>query len=163
MDALGGSNASLESVAHIIQVALTPVFLLAGLANLLAAFSTRLGRVADRVDRLSEEIARAEGADAARLSRQLAFLVRRSILLDVAVVLGALGGGATCAAVIILLVGFLYDTDVARLSFLVFGGAVALTILALNAFLIEMLMAGMGLRAQARFSRDGGDRAARRD
>src|SRR5271157_2958696 len=40
---------SVDSVAHVIQVALTPVFLLSGIASLLGVLSTRLARVADRV------------------------------------------------------------------------------------------------------------------
>jgi len=40
----------LDSVAHVIQVALTPIFLLSGIAALLNVFSARLARVADRVD-----------------------------------------------------------------------------------------------------------------
>lgn len=153
MDQIANSSASLEDLAHIIQVALTPVFLLAGLANLLAVFSTRLGRVADRVDRLGEEIETAEGAHAVRLSRQLTYLVRRSTALDIAVVLGALGGGATCASVLILLVGFLTSTSIARALFVAFALAVAFTICALTAFLIELLMAGRSLRAEARLAR----------
>jgi hypothetical protein len=46
---------SLETVAHIVQLALTPVFLLSGIAALLNVFSTRLGRVADQADRLSQQ------------------------------------------------------------------------------------------------------------
>jgi hypothetical protein len=46
---------SVDSVAHVIQVALTPVFLLSGIASLLAVLSTRLARVADRVDALAEQ------------------------------------------------------------------------------------------------------------
>ena len=65
MFALKEAGGSLEEVAHIIQVALTPVFLLSGLAGLLSVFSTRLGRVADKVDTLSEAIAAAEDDAAA--------------------------------------------------------------------------------------------------
>ena len=45
--------ATVESVAHVIQMALTPVFLLSGIASLLGVLSTRLARVADRVDALA--------------------------------------------------------------------------------------------------------------
>src|SRR5712664_2121643 len=51
----------LDTVAHIIQVALTPVFLLSGIATLLNVFSTRLARVADRVDQITTGV---EGTDA---------------------------------------------------------------------------------------------------
>jgi hypothetical protein len=47
-------QSSVESVTHVIQVALTPVFLLTAVAALLNVFSTRLGRVADRVDGTGE-------------------------------------------------------------------------------------------------------------
>ncbi len=154
MDLLNDTAASLEAVAHTIQVALTPVFLLAGLANLLAVFSTRLGRVADKVDRLSEAIGAAEGERAVMLSRQLTYLVQRSTTLDIAVVLGSLGGAATCASVLVLLVGFLWDKSIAPTLFAVFGSALVFTLGALIAFVIEMLMAGRGLRAEARLSRD---------
>jgi hypothetical protein len=43
---------------RVIQAALTPVFLLAAVAALLNVFSTRLGRVADRVDLLSADLQR---------------------------------------------------------------------------------------------------------
>src|SRR4029453_11828036 len=42
----------------VIQAALTPVFLLTAVAALLNVFSTRLGRVADRVDLLSADLQR---------------------------------------------------------------------------------------------------------
>ena len=51
---------SVDSVAHVIQVALTPVFLLSGIASLLGVLSTRLARVADRVDALAEQLKRAD-------------------------------------------------------------------------------------------------------
>ncbi len=152
MFALKEAGGSLEEVAHIIQVALTPVFLLSGLAGLLSVFSTRLGRVADKVDTLSQAIAAADDAEAAELSEQFDYLRKRSVALDIAVVLGALGGGATCAAVLALFVGFLFEIEIARILFLLFGSALLFTLAALVAFVIEMLMAGQGLRAKVRRS-----------
>jgi len=85
------------SVTRVIQLALTPVFLLTAVAALLNVFSTRLGRVADRVDLLSVDLQRG-ASDTEFLSAQLDFLRRRSLILDVAVVLATVGGAATCAA-----------------------------------------------------------------
>jgi hypothetical protein len=51
-----GSDQS--SVTRVIQLALTPAFLLTAVAALLNVFSTRLGRVADRVDLLSADLQR---------------------------------------------------------------------------------------------------------
>ena len=71
-----------QSSVSVIQLALTPVFLLAAVAALLNVFSTRLGRVADRVDLLSAELQRG-AADTEFLSAQLDRLRRRSLILDV--------------------------------------------------------------------------------
>jgi hypothetical protein len=51
-------QSSVENVTHVIQVALTSVFLLTAVAALINVFSTRLGRVADRVDQLSASMQR---------------------------------------------------------------------------------------------------------
>jgi hypothetical protein len=82
------------------------------------------------------------------LTEQLSHLRRRSIALDAAVVLGAIGGAATCASVFTLFVGALRDATVASVLFTAFGIAVACTIGAITAFTVEMLLAGSGVRAE---------------
>ena len=140
---------SLDLVAHVVQVALTPIFLLSGIATLLNVFSTRLARVADRVDEILKAIEVADAAeDVALLAARLSHLRRRSIALDAAVLLGALGGVATCASVFTLFVGALRDATVASVLFTTFGAAVACTIAAIAAFTAEMLMTGSGVRAE---------------
>jgi|SRR5450755_1325677 hypothetical protein len=91
----GIDPSSLDNVTHVIQVALTPIFLLSGIAALLNVFSTRLGRVADRVDQLAVRLK--SDAMSEELSADFSHLRRRSFILDVAVVLGAMGGAATCS------------------------------------------------------------------
>jgi hypothetical protein len=142
-------TASLDSVAHVIQVALTPVFLLSGIAALLNVFSTRLGRVSDRVDRLADDLAKADGTAPREIARQLVQLRLRSRLLDAAVVLAGLAGVAVCGATLTLFVGALRDRAAASLLFLLFGGSLLLTLAALAAFTGEMLVAGRGLRETA--------------
>src|SRR5271163_3768678 len=93
-----GYPETVDNIAHVIQVALTPVFLLSGIASLLSVFSTRLARVADRVDALSEKLEEADMTERARLQERLTYLRRRSHVLDAAVMLGTLGGAATCLA-----------------------------------------------------------------
>ena len=50
---------AVDSVAHIIQVALTPVFLLSGIGALLNVFNTRLSRVSDHREHV-EDLLRGE-------------------------------------------------------------------------------------------------------
>jgi hypothetical protein len=138
-----------ENVTRVIQLALTPIFLLTAVAALLNVFSTRLGRVADRVHLLSADLQRG-AADTEFLSAQLDFLRTRSLILDVAVVLATVGGVATCAAALVLFLGELRDADVKALLFGLFGAAIVFTITALVAFAVEMIMAGRGLRVVVR-------------
>ena len=100
---------TVESVAHVIQVALTPVFLLSGVASLLGVLSTRLARVADRVDALAEQLEADGPIDRRKLRLRLAYLRRRSHVLDAAVMMGTLGGVATSCAALLLFVGTLRD------------------------------------------------------
>src|SRR5205814_9945704 len=115
----GGS--ALDPVAHTSQVALTPVFLLSGIATLLNVFSTRLARVSDRVHRVLEALSDADAVQAKALEAQLAHLHRRSVALDIAVVLDALGGAATCGAVLTLFVGALREETVLSMLFGISG------------------------------------------
>ena len=139
--------ASVDDIVHVIQVALTPVFLLSGIASLLAVFATRLGRVADKVDALTDGLDCASQEERALILRRLNYLRRRSHALDAAVVLGALAGVSTSTAALLLFVGTLRNGAGSTLMFLAFGGALVFTIGALAFFLLEMLMASRGIRA----------------
>jgi hypothetical protein len=66
--------------------------------------------------------------------------------LDTAVVLSALSGGLTCVTVLVLFLGELRGTAAARYLFLSFGVAICLTMAALAAFVIEMLLAARVIR-----------------
>jgi Protein of unknown function (DUF2721) len=145
------SSTEPDSIAHIIQVALAPAFLLSALATLLNVFSTRLGRIADKVDALSAEAARIERAKAAdaearRLSRRRTYLRRRSFVLDIAVALASLGSCLIGVAVLTLFVGALRDAAAASVLFACFGAALLCTVAAIAAFMTEILMAGRGVR-----------------
>ena len=146
----GFDSSSLENVIHVIQVALTPVFLLTALAALLNVFSTRLGRVTDRVDEIGATLQNATATDAQFLSARLDYLKRRSLVLDVAVVLATIAGVATSAAALVLFVGALREAVVRSMLYVLFGGALLFAIAALLAFAVEMMMAGRGLRAIVR-------------
>src|SRR6202050_171020 len=149
---------SVDSVAHVIQVALTPVFLLSGVASLLGVLSTRLGRVADRVDSLAERLEAAEPLQRSRLEVRLTYLQRRSHVLDAAVIMATLGGIATSSAGLLLFVGTLRDQAGISL-FVAFGFALLFTIGALLAFLVEMLLASRGIRDLANSASEEGDAA----
>jgi Protein of unknown function (DUF2721) len=140
---------SVDDVARIIQVALTPVFLLSGIAALLNVFAARSGRVADLVYKVSSELESGTG-DAADDLNQLLRLRHRSIALDTAIILATLAGALTCLSAILLFLGTLRDRATASLLFLCFGMAILLTTAALTSFLVEMLLAGRNVRSVVR-------------
>jgi hypothetical protein len=91
-----------------------------------------------------------------QLRRRLAYLRRRSHVLDAAVMMGTLGGVATSCAALLLFVGTLRDRPGVSL-FVAFGLALLFTMGALLAFLIEMLLASRGLRDQANCANEVGE------
>jgi len=135
------ANVPLEGAARIVQLALTPVFLLSGIAALLNVFSGRLGRVADQTDTLSKA-----PEDTPDRDRKLKVLRLRSRAMDWAVVLAALAGAQTCGAVLVLFLGEVLGKGAATLLFLLFGGAIVFTMGALVAYVVEMLLAASGVR-----------------
>lgn len=134
-------SAPLDTAAHIVQLALTPIFLLTGVASLLNVFTTRLGRIADQVDQL----ARASGDPGPALRR----MQLRSRLLDMAAVAAAIAGALTCGAALTLFFGALRSGGGGAILFALFGGALLCAIAALGLFAGEMLIAGRAVRQQA--------------
>ena len=118
MFGIENTGSTLDTIAHIIQVALTPVFLLSGIATLLTVFATRLARVGDKVEAITKALDDADDEQQTALQSLLKNLHRRSVALDVAVVLGAIGGAATCAAVLAMFVGALSEEATASVLFM---------------------------------------------
>jgi hypothetical protein len=139
---------ALDPIAHVIRMALTPVFLLLSIAALLNVFSTRLGLVGDRVEQVTKALDTADSDHAAALKDQLVHLYRRSLALDTAVILSAVAKASICAAVLLLFAGALGDESVGLALLLAFGSAIVCALGAILAFTAEMLMAGTGIRAE---------------
>ena len=134
------SPPAIDAAAHVVQLALTPIFLLTGIASLLNVFSTRLGRIADQVDRLDVDTRSNPN------SRRAARLRLRSRTLDVAVLLASVAGALTCAAALTLFVGEIKSGSAGMVLFALFGGALVCAIAALGAFSFETILAGQTVR-----------------
>ena len=141
-------GAPLDSVAGIIRMALTPVFLLLSIANLLNVFSTRLALVGDRADQVTKALAAADPKQGTILRHQLIGLYRRSLTLDVAVILAAIAKAAVCIAVLLLFAGALGGESVGWALLIAFGCAIVCALGAILAYAAEMLMAGTGIRSE---------------
>ncbi len=138
-----------DSVAHVVQVALTPVFLLSGIGTLLNVFNTRLSRVSDHREHATELLSGAgDDTERRRLRAHLVRLRCRTLVLDASVVLGAIGGASTCGAALVLFLGSLRDTSIASWLFALFGLALGCTACALVAFLADSVLAWHGLHRE---------------
>ncbi|KQW50463.1 MULTISPECIES: DUF2721 domain-containing protein [unclassified Ensifer] len=134
-----------NDLASVIQTSLAPVFLLAGTAGFVSIYTTRLGRVSDRLNEVAER-----GKQGKLLRMQLAYLRRRALALEVAVVLGVMAGICTGGAIVNLLAGALAIGLRQENLFWFFGGAIVSLIGSLVAFLFELLIAGRNLLRQIR-------------
>ena len=83
-------------IAHLIQSAIAPVFLLTGVASTLGVLTNRLSRIVDRARVLEEQLAGHPG-EAPQLHGDLAVLARRAKNINIAISL------ATIAALLVAL------------------------------------------------------------
>ncbi len=135
-----------NTVAHLIQTALTPVFLLSGIGVLLGVFNTRLARVSDHMAHATDllrGVARPE--EEAKLRAHLRRLAHRMLMLDASVALGAIGGASTCGAAFVLFLGSVGNSSVADWLIGLFALALGCTVCSLITFLGDSLLAWHGL------------------
>lgn len=138
-----------RDVAHLIQTALTPVFLLSGIGTLLSVFNARLARVSDHLSHVAELLLGTANPDQEHnLRRHLARYGRRMWLLDASIALAGIGGAATCGAACVLFLGSVGNVSVAVWLISLFSTALACTVAALMAFLGDSIMAWHGLRQE---------------
>jgi hypothetical protein len=142
-NAIAVAGSAITDSAHLIQLALTPVFLLTAIAGFLNVFTGRLARVADRVNGITR--ARDEGKPTPTgLSSNLLSLRRRTLALQAAVLLVGGSGAFTCAATFTIFVGAL-GADLSALLFVEFGLALLCLLGGLGCFVAEMLIASRSM------------------
>ena len=138
-----------DSIAHVIQVALTPVFLLSGIGTLLNVFNTRLARVSDHTENAADLLrTEQDAAKRRKLYLHLRRLQRRRLALDAAVMCCATGGAATCGAAFVLFLGGMRDAAIASWLFALFGVALGCTVIALVAFLVDTVLGWHGIHRE---------------
>ena len=144
-----GGDSPIGAAARIIQTALAPVFLLNGIGTLLALFNTRIARVRDHASRLDELLSgQTEESEEATLRWHRHRLGRRVFFLDLAIVLGAIAGAATCGSVFVLFLGDVKGFDVASWLIDLFGVALFCILSSLLAFLADSLLAWHAFRTE---------------
>ncbi len=141
---------TLEATVHLIQVALTPVFLLSGIAALLNVYASRLARVSDRLDALTTDRKHAASAEDP-VCQEIERLHRRSTVLDIAVVLATIGAAATCLAILTLFLLAISNKAIAGILITFFGTAIVCTLVSVGVFGAEMLISSRAMRMRMHF------------
>jgi hypothetical protein len=131
--------ASIEAVAQIIQVAVAPVFLLAGIAGLLSVLSTRLGRITDRARVIEGRIPSARSEEQKDLLRaETTSLWSRILLINWAIRLCVGGALMICLVIMTLFIGDFLPFNLSMLIVALFLLAMVLVISGLLFLLREV-------------------------
>ena len=124
------NQTGVHEVAQIIQLAVAPVFLLAGIGAFLNVCAGRLARIVDRARGLEPRILASRGDEHDRLLAELRVLDRRMGLVSQAIFLCVLAALLICAVVVLLFAGSLIGAQL--------GTAIALL------FIASMVSIGVG-------------------
>jgi len=139
-------DTGITAVAHAIQLAVAPVFLLSGVAGLLAVLTNRLARVIDRSRALAAPIA-TYAPDAAVVRGERQTLARRAKFISRAIALCTISALLICAVIATLFVGAFARFDASVPVALLFVAAMVALFVGLLAFLREVLLATANLRS----------------
>ena len=138
-----------SAIAHVIQLAVAPVFLLTGVGAMLGVMANRLARVIDRSRLLEERLPSAPPDTAPGHRHELSLLARRSHLIHRAIGLCTTSALLVCAVIVTLFVGAFLETDAAGVIGVLFVAAMLSLSAGLILFLAEIRLAIGGMRARA--------------
>lgn len=132
-------------VAQVIQAAVAPVFLLAGVGTTLNVLATRIGRIIDRARIMEDRLHRATPDEANHLHARLRVLSRRATLINRAIALCVLCGLLVSLVVAALFVSSSLRIDLAGPIAVAFVIALLSLAAALLLFLREVFIATSSL------------------
>jgi hypothetical protein len=128
---------NISGVAHAIQLALAPVFLLTGIAGMLSVMTGRLSRIVDRGRTLTERPPAASD-DRESLNRELASLERRRHFASVAITAWTIAALLVCMVIAALFLEVMLAAPLNWLIGSLFTGATLALIVGLSFFLREI-------------------------
>jgi Protein of unknown function (DUF2721) len=133
-------------VAHVIQLAVAPVFLLSGVGITLTVLTNRLARVVDRARTVEKTASQASPTDLPALQNNLRVLGRRAHLMNRAITLCTICALLVSLVVVALFVSSFTSVNLATPIAALFIIAMLSFIAALLIFLREVFLATASLR-----------------
>ncbi|MGB4599363.1 MAG: DUF2721 domain-containing protein [Trichlorobacter sp.] len=135
----------IHSVAHAIQLAVAPVFLLTGIGAMLSVMTNRLGRVIDRARFLEQKLKIVQGSDGEDIRSHLKTLAYRARLIGRAINLCTTTALLVCTVIALLFIGAFLGVDPSIPVALLFIAAMAALVAGLLWFLREIFVATSSL------------------
>ena len=145
---------AISTIAQTIQLSLAPVFMLAGIGQLLNVLAGRLSRVIDRARKLEQLHPNFSAAERTRYGWELRLLDRRMTIINAALFLAVSSAIMTC-----VLIALLFIAELAKLHFgtavaLCFILAMILLIAALVSFIVEVRISLRAFRIRPELLKD---------
>ncbi len=147
MSISGDYIAQSVDIAHLIQVALTPIFLISAVGVILNVMTSRLARIVDRARSIEERIRKKDfTGDIQDLHAMLRVLARRARHMNRAITLITLAALLIALVVVMLFLNAFLHWDLSRFIAIMFIGTMLTMAAALLEFLIEVRIATDSLR-----------------
>jgi hypothetical protein len=131
---------SLSDIAHVIQLAIAPVFLLTAIGTVLAVLTGRLGRAVDRRRSLMAAVSGLDGGTADLARQEIAFEVRRIRLIYVAISMAVMSALLVCGLISLAFVDAFVAWDLGKLIAVLFVLAMVALTGSLSIFLREIFL-----------------------
>jgi hypothetical protein len=132
-------------IAHLIQAAIAPVFLLTGVASMLGVLTNRLARIVDRARVLEAQLG-AQPQVPPKLLDDLRILDRRASYINVAISLCTLAALMVALVVVTLFGDAFIGVSLDKAIALLFVGAMLCLSTAFIVFFVEVRLATLSLR-----------------
>ena len=133
--------AQVSHVAQTIQLALAPVFLLAGIGAFLNVCVGRLARIIDRARTVEDKILTSRGREHDRMVNEIRVLDRRMSVVNASIFLSVASACAVCLVVILLFAGNLFNAHLGTAVAILFILAMALQAGGFGTFIQEIRLA----------------------
>ena len=141
---------NIGDISHVIQLAVAPVFLLAGVGTVLAVLSLRLGRAVDRARVLEEMLPGLAGDAHGHAREELLLLSRRMQLIYAAIALDVACALFICLVIAVAFVDAFLVANLAKLMGGLFMLAMISLIACLGTFLREIFISVKSARETMR-------------
>jgi Na+/melibiose symporter-like transporter len=142
-------TSGITDIAHGIQLAVAPVFLLSAVGSVLAVLTNRLARIIDRARVVERIVPDAAEVERHQLRAELTHLSERANYVHTAITLSTSCALIICVVIVTLFVGVALGKDLSGLIVILFILGLCAFIAALICFLLEIRTATASIRFKA--------------